>query len=224
MSVRPPSEPVSGRLLEGGALLQPHSIVAVGAHPDDIELGCGGSLSKWAREGASIHILVISAGADGGDAVARADEAAAAARLLGATITQMSLPSASLGQDFRSLLMAIETAIDDFDADLVLAHSPNDQHQDHRAVSEAAASAVRNFSASLLRYSHAICARGFEPDFYVDIRDDLSSKVALVACHETQAHRFYMQPDAIMTEARHRALQLRREGFFEAFEVARILG
>src|SRR2546421_7073987 len=60
------------------------NILALGAHPDDIEIGCGGALLKYARAGHGVYLMVLTEGAQGGSSKVRRDEQLASCRLLGA--------------------------------------------------------------------------------------------------------------------------------------------
>src|SRR2546422_10184921 len=60
------------------------NILALGAHPDDIEIGCGGTLLKYARAGHGVYLMVLTDGAQGGSAKVRRDEQLASCRILGA--------------------------------------------------------------------------------------------------------------------------------------------
>src|SRR5437879_8068251 len=60
------------------------NILALGAHPDDIEIGCGGALLKYARAGHGVYLMVLTEGAQGGSAKVRRDEQLASCRILGA--------------------------------------------------------------------------------------------------------------------------------------------
>src|SRR5881628_499450 len=60
------------------------NILALGAHPDDIEIGCGGTLLKYTKAGHGVYLMVLTEGAQGGSAKVRSDEQLAACRVLGA--------------------------------------------------------------------------------------------------------------------------------------------
>src|SRR2546428_7556071 len=60
------------------------NILALGAHPDDIEIGCGGTLLKYTKAGHGVYLMVLTEGAQGGSAKVRRDEQLASCRILGA--------------------------------------------------------------------------------------------------------------------------------------------
>jgi LmbE family N-acetylglucosaminyl deacetylase len=126
-------------------LAVPACALAIGAHPDDIEFGCGGTLAKWAKAGAAIHHLVLTDGAKGSwdpeaDVAAlvalRQEEQCRAARLLGGgAVTFLGRPDGSL-QNGSSEQWDVSRCIRAIKPDVVLAHDPWRRyrlHPDHRA-------------------------------------------------------------------------------------------
>ena len=109
-----------------------NSILAIGAHPDDIELGCGGALAAYRDAGAEIAMLVLSGGANGWGENARRIEQEEAAYHLGATLRWGRFADGAI-PDGIATIQVIEQAIQDTRADLVFTHSLHDSHQDHRA-------------------------------------------------------------------------------------------
>src|SRR5882672_546773 len=77
---------------------QQKRVMAIGAHPDDVEIGCGGALAKHKADGDLLHILTLSLGAAGGDANVRLREALQAAELTGATIEFGNLPDSNISE------------------------------------------------------------------------------------------------------------------------------
>src|SRR5439155_15429747 len=87
------------------------NILAIGAHPDDVEFGCGGTLIKYAAKGAAIALLVMTDGARGGNARTRRAEQARAARVLGATETHWGGYRDTLLPSVRRLIDRMEQVI-----------------------------------------------------------------------------------------------------------------
>lgn len=117
-------------------------VLAVGAHPDDIEFGCGGALLRHAGQGASITLVVVTDGALGGDAVVRAAEQARAAEILGAKTVMLGLPDGRPGP-LHDLVGLLEAEVDSSAPELVYTHLPQDTHQDHAQTHRAVQIAAR---------------------------------------------------------------------------------
>ena len=108
-------------------------MLAIGAHPDDVEIGCGGALSKHHADSDVLHILTLSRGAAGGDVNLRAAEAHSAAALLNARLEMANLRDMYITGGAETISI-IEAAIRELHPTHVYTHSPDDTHQDHRAV------------------------------------------------------------------------------------------
>ncbi len=117
-------------------------VLAIGAHPDDVEIGVGGILSAHAQAGDAITILTLSRGARGGDADSRQHESLAAADLLGARLFVKDLIDTEISGGGATVRL-IEEVVREVQPTIVYTHSTHDRHQDHRAVSEATVVATR---------------------------------------------------------------------------------
>lgn len=109
-------------------------VLAVGAHPDDVEIGCGGTLARVAATGRRVGILDLTAGELGtrGDAAGRAREAEVAARALGvAWRSCLSLADGSLNGDDESQCVAVVGALRVAAPRAILLPEPEDPHPDH---------------------------------------------------------------------------------------------
>src|SRR2546427_789520 len=115
------------------------NILAIGAHPDDIELGCGGSLAKLARAGSRIHALVLSRGGRGCHAgIDRSEESHRALRRLGvAEVIQKDFPDTRFPACRNDIIASIEQACAVIGPGRVYTMCGEDHHQDHRTVHEA---------------------------------------------------------------------------------------
>ncbi|KPI13468.1 LmbE family protein [Actinobacteria bacterium OK074] len=158
-------------------------VLAIGAHPDDIEFGCGGALLRHAAQGASITLVVMSDGARGGDTTERAAEQAQAAAMLGAKVVMLQLPDGRLGE-LPHLVALLEAEIANVDPDLVYTHLPEDTHQDHVQTHQAMRIATRNLSSVLLFESprSPLLSSGIA----VDISTVVGRKADLLSAHVSQ--------------------------------------
>jgi bacillithiol biosynthesis deacetylase BshB1 len=175
-------------------------VLAIGPHPDDVELGCGGTVAKLARLGRRVAILHLSCGEAGtrGTVAERRREAEAAAAALGAAAVEFL--------DFGDGAMRAGTAEEDqlievlrrLRPELVLGPAPADRHPDHgrahRVVADAcfyAGLAKRGAGrphrpAALFGYmQHDL----FAPRFVVDVTADWPAKMAALDAYESQIHQ-----------------------------------
>lgn len=176
-------------------------VLAVGAHPDDVELGCGGLLLSLRARGYRFAITDLSAGERGsrGTVEDRAREAKAAAALLGATAREcLGLPDARLEPTGGAVRLMVE-AIRKWRPRLVVSMHADDLHPDHAACAQIVERAV--FLAALarteaagephragrvIRYSRH---PWFRPHFVVDISDFVEQKLEAIRCYATQFTR-----------------------------------
>jgi LmbE family N-acetylglucosaminyl deacetylase len=196
-------------------------VLAIGAHPDDIELGCGASLAAHRAAGHEVALLVMTTGEQGPQAArSRVEEQHEAAALLGAPIYWGGFEDGEV-PDGRIPVAAIEHAIADFGAGIIYTHSPRDTHQDHRATGEATLAAARRCSRVLMYESPS--STGFRPTVYVDVADHLETKLSLIRAHISQVLKNgLVDLEAIEALSRHRGFAARVR-YAEAFETDRFV-
>lgn len=196
------------------------NVLAIGAHPDDIELGCGGALLAHVAAGDRVTMLVVTGGENGPGSGARHEEQEHAARMLGASLVWGGLRDCEVVPDSATVRL-VEQVIAATRADLVYVHAPEDSHQDHRAVAAATLGASRRLSRVLHYQSPSTLS--FTPTVYVDVTAYLSGKVAALAAHASQVEMSAMvEPDAVVASARHWGSQA-RIGYAEAFQPTRLV-
>ncbi|GAA4421724.1 PIG-L family deacetylase [Georgenia halophila] len=203
----------------------PRRVLAIGAHPDDLELACGGTLAKLVDNGHEVHAMVMSRGNIGGDQLERMSEARRAASFIGATsVTVHDFPDTALQEASQGMVAAMEIAISRVEPDIILTHSAHDQHQDHAAVHTAALRAARQHS-SILCFESPSVTREFNPSVFVDIADHIGIKVEAVKLHRDQTGKgkAYMSPQRLRGLATFRGAQAKRQ-FAEGYEAVRLLG
>ncbi|MBA3480415.1 MAG: PIG-L family deacetylase [Pirellulales bacterium] len=183
------------------------NILAVAAHPDDIELNCAGTLARYAADGHSITMAVFTSG-NMGDVTIPPDELAATrkreaeasaailkARLLWAGVTdELVFPN----ETQRALMIDL---LREADPDVVITHSPNDYHPDHCYVSQLVFDSyfqkglphipgpkmpACRFGQMQVYYMDTIGGIGFAPQEYVDITGVIETKKEMLACHQSQ--------------------------------------
>ncbi len=198
-------------------------ILAIGAHPDDIELGCGGFLLKAKAEGAKIFALILTVGSRGieGPGNRRREQVQAARFMEFEDFWVYDFPDTKLGERYRDVKDAIEATVQKTGATVILTHTPVDIHSDHKTVFEATKEAARNV-ATIFCYEDVSTPKEFVPNYYSDITGYIDDKIRLIAFHKTQGRKFYMDPEGIRGRAAHRGLQCGIQ-YAEAFMVHRIV-
>lgn len=196
-------------------------VVAIGAHPDDIELGCGGALLAHRRAGDEVTMLVMTPGQIGPQGmVTRTDEQREAAVALGAHLCWGGFLDGSV-PDGVEAVSAIQHVIERAGADVVYTHSIHDTHQDHRAAARATFAAARRVSRVLCY--EAPSAVDFAPTIFLDIDGMVEAKVDLVRTHLSQVLGCgLVDLQAVTAQARFRGFQARCR-HAEAFEGHRFL-
>jgi len=194
----------------------PQRVLVVAAHPDDAEVGCGATIAKWVREGATAFYLICTNGDKGSDeadisseelAVIRDREQRAAAAAIG--VSEVVILPRRDGElvysiDFRGdIVRWIRTwkpdAVFTHDPTVIISANGFINHADHRATGEATVDAIYPFIRSPLQYPEQI-AEGLEPhvvhdiflwgsgqpNFWVDVSDSVQCKVDALKCHASQ--------------------------------------
>jgi LmbE family N-acetylglucosaminyl deacetylase len=205
------------------------TILAVGAHPDDIELGCGATLLRYREEGHETHGLVLSAGEGGlGGSVGpqdnpRVQEAQDSARIMGLkSITIHHFPDTLLATRQDDIKCVIEEVTRRCHPDVVFTHNRFDLHSDHRAVYEATLVAARRVP-TMLCYENPNTPTTFQPNLFIDIAHYLEDKLRALKCHSSQSDtRPYMDGGVVGSWAKVRGQQARIHAA-EAFETVRVV-
>ncbi len=163
------------------------NILAIGAHPDDVEFGCGGTLIKYARKGAHIDLLILTDGSRGGSALVRRREQKRAAAVLGAQGIHWGGYHDTLLPSGRRLIDRMERVIHKVTPDFIFVNFPEDTHQDHRQVARAAISATR-YARNVLFYEGPTTVN-FSPTVFIDVADEIDQKIRALRTHKSQITR-----------------------------------
>lgn len=176
------------------------NILAIGAHPDDIEIGCGGTLIKYAKAGHKVHLFILSYGSFGGDPDVRCAEQFKAAKIIGAkSVTWGNLMDTEIVNN-RELIIKMDEMICKVSPDIVFLNYYQDVHQDHRAAALAGISATRYIKEVL--YYEVPTTHHFEPDVFVDIEDVLKKKLDTLKAHASQVKKTRVKNQTILESAR----------------------
>jgi len=178
-------------------------ILAIGVHPDDVELGCSGTIVNAIAEGKKVGIVDLTQGELGtrGTIVTRYAEAAAAAKILGVSVRENLKMADGFFQNDEAHQRLVITAIRKYQPDIILCNAPEDRHPDHgrsaKLVSDAAfLSGLRKIttnSGGAIQEAwrpkyvfHYIQDRFIQPSFVIDISAHFETKIASVLAYTTQ--------------------------------------
>jgi len=200
-----------------------HKVLAIGAHPDDIEIGCGGTLAKLSEQGNDVALFVVTDGSAGGVVSTRRQEQEEVAALLKTEkLYWGDYKDTEVIVDKESILK-FETIIHLVEPDIILVNYPEDTHQDHRHLAQITISATR-YIKNVLFYETPT-SQNFQPDVYVDLGDYyLEKKHELLKAHRSQLKKTNVANISIIdiatSNAQFRGTQSRVK-YAEAFKPSR---
>jgi two-component system response regulator HydG len=198
------------------------TVLAIGAHPDDVEIGAGATLAAHNAAGDRLAILTLSRGAVGGEQDQRARESQESADILGARLFLGDLTDTGIPEGNPTIAM-IEEVIAEIAPTVVYTHSIHDLHQDHRSVHRAAMVACRQVSR-VYCFQSPSATIDYRPTHFVAVDDFVSRKLKVIDAFGSQASiRDYMEPELITATARYWA-RYATGTFAEPFETARDRG
>lgn len=162
-------------------------VLAVGAHPDDIELGCAGALLRHAQAGDEVTMLVMTSGENGPQGERpRVVEQERAAEVLGAELLWGGFSDGYIPAG-RESVSKVDSIVRYTGAEIIYTHAPLDTHQDHVATARAAIAAGRKVARVLCFQSPTTTS--FNPVMFVDIDETLAGKVAALSAHHSQVQK-----------------------------------
>lgn len=207
------------------------NILAIGAHFDDVELGCGGALARHAANGDNVYVYVATVSgytnqydqSVRSNNVARA-EAEAAMQILG-TKQMFCGDFKTLHVEFvDSLNIEILKLVEDLKIDVVYAHWTGDVHHDHQAVGKASLHSCRHVPRLLMYRSNWYqSALDFRGNFYVDISNHWDVKEAAIRAHASEVNRTSNRWITFFRNEAENAGQRIGVRFAEVFEVVKWL-
>ncbi len=178
-------------------------ILALGAHPDDVELGCGGTIAKLISEGKKVAIVDLTQGELGtrGTEETRKHEATEAAKILGILARENLKMKDGFVLNIEQNQLEIVKMIRKYRPEIVFANAIHDRHPDHGKASKLVSDAC--FLSGLIKIEteldgenqeawrpkqvfHYIQWKNIEPDFVVDISEHMETKVKACLAYKTQ--------------------------------------
>lgn len=180
------------------------NILAVGCHPDDLEIGCGGTLARYSDAGAQVTMCLVANGNRGHALIPpdelrsiRHTEAARAAGILGANLVELDVADLEVDASNSETVIRMVEIMRACQPDVIITHSPEDYMKDHVEVSKLVFDA--SFSVSIphfatgsaqpivpVYYMDTLAGVGFLPEEYVDITTTIERKLDALEKHESQ--------------------------------------
>ena len=197
------------------------NVVAVGAHPDDIEIGAGGSIALHRARGDSVRFLVLTRGQKLSSPSQRESESREAADILSVEdVHFLGYEDTRVPYD-DEIVERIDEHCGEVDADRVYIHTEEDTHQDHRRAALSSIAATRN-TPEVLAFESPSTRSSFDPQYYNSLSEGfLERKIEAIKSHESQQEKKYLEAEAMKGLARFRGRQANTR-YAEAFEVVRI--
>jgi len=204
-------------------------IMAIGAHYDDIELGCGGVLARFVQKKHHVHAIIITTSNykyyDG--KVMRTEiqaqkEGFNALHKLGIdTISNLQYATKEVPYN-SEITEKLNQIIDKYAPDLIITHHLEDSHRDHYNTIKSVLGAGRNCKNIWMfepLFSSNLSNKGFNPTLYVDISDTINIKIKSIKAHRSQYNRYGKGwINLIKARARVRGIEI-QTNYAEAFEI-----
>lgn len=204
------------------------SVIAIGAHPDDIEIGCGGTIKKLSLMEINIIFLIATLGekcerTKGHLAEMKRKrklESIRSANFIGVNkIYFLNLPDTEIKHNGNTV-SEIERYIKKYSPLHIFIHTIEDKHQDHKNLALSTISACRRIKTNILHYESPSTAQSFTPTIFSDISETIEYKINAIKYFSSQYDKYYVDPEAIKGLAKYRGYI---SGFksAEAFEVSK---
>lgn len=182
-------------------------ILTIGAHPDDIEIGVGGTIRKFTKDSHTVKMLFIWMPThQPGKEKQREEEGKEAAKILGAEAEFLNFNPERVVL-LRDLVKIIEQKINKFKPDEIYTQWIYDSHQEHRLVSEAVISATRKNNCSVYMYEPTIpgglVPQPFRAQMFIDISEEIDDKIKALEQYKSQLELY---GDLLIKGVRGRAL------------------
>ena len=182
------------------------NVLAIGCHPDDIEVSCAGTMAKYANRGDKVTVCHVANGNLGHELIQpaelrdiRREEARKAGAMVGIEVVTCDIGDLMVYNQEKKHRDLIVDVIRTYKPDVIITHSPDDYMPDHVAVSHLVFDA--SFAASVPNYKTAVADKAaitpiyymdnlagvnFMPTEYVDITKTIENKMEMLECHESQ--------------------------------------
>ena len=182
-------------------------VLAVGCHPDDLEIACAGTLRKYVEQGAEVHMCHVANGNQGHVIIEpdelriiRTKEAEEAGKIIGAKqVINLDVPDMEVHSHNLEVMDAMADVVRMIRPDVMITHNPDDYMLDHTETSIIATNGAfcsglshrpRKFDAYMsfipTYFMDTLAGVNFQPSHYVDITNQIDVKIRALECHESQ--------------------------------------
>ena len=213
-------------------------LIAIGAHLDDLELNCGGTLAKAIKNGHNVRMIVLSksdymhySGKYGRSKEIAMEEGKKAARILGVDQFKVyDFPTKDIPND-SSVVEVLNEEIDEFKPDVIMTHWQFDTHKSHMNTALATMAAARYYNSIIMYEPFPPAGRSyaaFRPQLYVDITDTIEIKLKALSTHKSELEKYGPEwIETIKARSKLRGYELisndpNRLKYAEVFEVVRL--
>lgn len=201
------------------------SVLAIGAHPDDVEFSCMGFLLQLSEQGTEVNVYIASNGSKGDPSSGphRLQESKEALSYIkNVTVYNNNMSGISetayekLSSEIRSLILEIKP-------DLILVHDSNDTHQEHRYLHDIVITAARRFPVSIFTYKSVSVTAAFKENIFVDIEKYFNKKIKALSKHKSQAEHEYMSIDFIKSYHHNWFARMHNMGAVESYCIEQLI-
>ncbi len=205
------------------------NILCIGAHPDDVELGCGGAILKHLENDDKVYVMVVTDGEIGSKTQQtkdnRINETVKSLHFAGIPKNQilcLHLPDTEVWRERQKLLDSITQACTDYKIDYVYTHTAQSYHQDHITICEETIRGAKGTLGIFTYETNGGTRTSFAPNIFIDIEDVFERKIHMLHFHKSQSGKKYFDISAIEALSRVRAAQSKMYKYAEAFELVRL--
>jgi LmbE family N-acetylglucosaminyl deacetylase len=200
-------------------------VLAIGAHPDDVEFSCLGFLMKLKESGSNITVYIGSNGSAGDptSSVDRLDESRRALDCIGAELISRNQSGICI-EDYEQISVELRSLIVRNRPDLILIHSQFDTHQEHKYLRDIVMTASRRVPCSIFSYKSVSVTVGYEENLFINIDKYIDKKIDHVRMHKSQAGHEYMSEEAIRLFHVNWFARMRASDYVESFHVEQMIG
>jgi len=182
------------------------NVLAVGCHPDDLEIGCGGTLAKYVRNGDKVFMCIVASGNVGHRvipseelAVIRREEAMASGGIIGAEVIMLGADDLFVRSEDTKLKKKVVDVIRYAKPDIIITQPFDDYMDDHEETAKlvfgaSMAATVNKYvtdheffpELTPIYFMEPLWGVDSLPDEYVDISDQIDTKLRMLSCHQSQ--------------------------------------